>query len=71
VEAAVGQGNGALRYPAFILLSFYHMLGAAQAWIFGIEAHTPAVTLALVGLTAITVGAGLLLFRRISAPMRL
>lgn len=58
------------RYPGFVLLSLYHMLSATQAWIFGVGPRTPQVTLALVGLAGITLGAGALLYRRISAPMR-
>lgn len=58
------------RYPWFVLLSLYHMLTSTQSWVFGLGPRTPQVTLALVGLAAITVGAGAVLYRRISAPMR-
>lgn len=61
---------GGRRYPALVLVSLYHMLSATQAWIFGTGPRTPQVTLALVGLTAVTLGAGMVLYRRISAPMR-
>ena len=52
------------------LVSLYHMLGLVQSWVFGIETHfskaLPAVGL-LVGLTVATF---VILFRQISAPIR-
>lgn len=70
-DDAMGVRAGGRRYPVLVLLSPYHMLSTTQVWIFGIGERTPFVTLALVGLIAITVFSGVILFRRISAPMRI
>lgn len=63
--------TGGRRYPGLVLVSLYHMLSATQAWVFGTGPLTPLVMFALAGLIAITLGGGLLLFRRISAPMKI
>jgi ABC-2 type transport system permease protein len=56
--------------PPFVIVSFYHMLGTTQAWIFGIEPYSSGISVALAGLLVITVASGALLYHRISGLMR-
>jgi hypothetical protein len=52
------------------MLSPYHTLGVVQAWIFDLEPPGAAVAPSMVALVAITIGSLILLFHRVSLPIR-
>ena len=73
VEAATHSAPGEfVKYHSnWTLLSLYHMIARVQAWILGIESWDgPQVMSSALVLAAMTICSLLVLFRRVSAPMR-
>ena len=66
VEAA--RAAAADRWSVF---SLYHTLGKVQNWIFGFETAPATLFRAIVLLAGLTTGSWLVLFRRVSSPMRI
>jgi hypothetical protein len=55
----------------WVLLSLYHTLGRVQDWVFGLHKSASAVWPSAVLVAGITVGSLMVLFRRVSSPMRI
>lgn len=53
------------------ICSLYHTLGKVQNWVFGFETDRTTLLRAIVLLSGLTVGSWLILFRRVSSPMRI
>ena len=53
------------------LCSLYHTLGKVQNWVFGFETDQTTLLRAIVLLAGLTVGSWMVLFRRVSSPMRI
>lgn len=72
VDAAAHAGGDFVNYHSnWTLLSLYHMIARVQAWILGTESWNGPQVMSSAGvLLAVTVGSLLILFRRVSAPMR-
>jgi hypothetical protein len=68
-SAAMAPMSAAGTMPWWTNLSLYHSLGRIQNWIFGLS-DFEAIRVPLSCVTAITVFSVLIVFRRVSAPMR-
>jgi ABC-2 type transport system permease protein len=66
VETA--RAAAADRWSAF---SLYHTLGKVQNWVFGFKTDPATLFRAMVLLAGLTVGSWMVLFRRVSSPMRI
>jgi hypothetical protein len=64
---AAGMDGGTDRWA---WLSLFHAQGVVQAWIFGIERRFAVVLPSLVSLSAVAIGAIVVLFFRVDAPAR-
>jgi hypothetical protein len=71
LPAFESRGSGHIYQPGWRLLtSPYLVLGNVQSSIFGFNAHPSMFWPSLIGLIVVSVGATLILFRRVNAPMR-
>jgi hypothetical protein len=72
---AVVQTNAAFQAGTldekWSLMSIYHTLGKVQGWVFGIEGTITSVFPSVFLLLAVTVISLMVLFRRVSSPMRI
>jgi hypothetical protein len=68
----VSSNLGTQMSKYWTLLSLYHTMGEVQHWIFGLQKDTGTLGAGLAGieLVALTVVSWLILYRRVSAPMR-
>ena len=57
--------------PRWTVISLYHTLGRVQSWAFGLEPRGPEVMQSAALLAAVTVISLLVVYRRISSPMRI
>jgi ABC-2 type transport system permease protein len=81
VPSGIGEGGayhagafraaGAAASHRWSVVSLYHTLGEVQNWIFGFPADAATLFRATVLLGALTVVSWLVLYRRVSAPMRI
>jgi hypothetical protein len=55
----------------WVLISLYHTLGKVQAWVFGVEGTLASVLPSAGLLAALTVLSLMVLYRRVSSPMRI
>lgn len=56
--------------PRWVLVSLYHALAPLQGWVFGVEKRFADVLPSAIELAVVAVLAWVVLFRRVSAPMR-
>jgi ABC-2 type transport system permease protein len=75
VNASFPPGSRTVAQAALVervtLVSLYHTLGHVQNWVFGLEASFAKVSAAVIEAATITVISLVILFRRVSSPMRI